>query len=142
MDGSGDETVTLMYSTRLNYTFVFTLDHSQQVLYWMNGSSSCYYTNYIESSNVNGLERKIVHSTSRLGSCSASYYLYSQGIDFFGGAVYSYSGYHNDIVKTVVDGTPTVFRYEYINYYMCYSIYTGMKVISCQRQLQGAYMYS
>ena len=141
MDGSHERT-TIPY---VEYTFVFTLDHSQQVLYWMNSSSGgCYYhTNYkLESSNVNGSGRRTVHNTSGIGSCSCYYYCRSQAIDFFGGAVYSYStSYISSIYKTVVDDTPTVHSYDYVSNYMCSSSHTGMKVISHQRQVQGMYAH-
>ena len=133
MDGSGERTII----DDLNYTFVFTLDHSQQVLYWMDSSTTCNYnTNYtLESSNVNGFGR----STHSLGSCCRHYYCHSQAIDFFGGAVYSYSGYFGDIFQTVVNDTPIIYRYD--GYYMCSSSHTGMKVISHQQQVQGMYAH-
>ena len=136
MDGSSEGTVVSLYNANVDYIFVFTLDYSQQMLYWMNSSDSCYY---IESSSVDGSGRRIVYNTSRPGSCSNSSYRYSQAIDFFRGAVYSYSRHRGDIVKTVVEHTYKIIRYSHVSRYICPSLYTysGMKVISPQRQLQG-----
>ena len=136
MDGSGDRTIVPIYNTS---SFVFTLDYDQQVLYWTNGSNLCYYINSIERSNDDESGIKMFHNTSRLGSCFSSYYYRSQAIDFFRGAVYSYSRY---ISKTVVEDTPTIYRYDCVSYYRCYSSHTGMKVISDQRQVQGVYVHN
>ena len=140
MDGSGVGTIVTLYSANDSYTFLFTLDYSQQMLYWVNTSSSCYYTNYIGTTSNTGTGRRIIYNTSMLGSCTNnSYYRYSQAIDFFGGAVYTYSRYHKDIFKAVVItfNTPKIVGYNNINWYMCNSTYTAMKVISPERQLQG-----
>lgn len=140
MDGSGVGTVVTLYSANDDYIFSFTLDYSQQMLYWVNSSSSCYYTNYIETTSITDSGRRIIYNTSMLGSCTNnSYYRYSQAIDFFGGAVYTYSRYHKDIFKAVVVtfNTHKIVRYNDVNWYMCNSTYTAMKVISPERQLQG-----
>ena len=143
MDGSDDRIVVTLNNTIVDYTFVFTLDYSQQMLYWMNSSDNCRYTNYIEGARVDGSGRRIVHNTTAsLGSCSYDGYYLSQAIDFFRGAVYSYSGYLFSIFKTVLEHTPQITRmFDRISWYMCYSphitVYTGMKVISSERQLQG-----
>ena len=138
MDGSGVGTVVPLYSANDDYTFPFTLDYSQQMLYWVNSSSSCYYT--IETASIDGSGRRIIYknNVSMFGSCTNnSYYHYSQAIDFFGGAVYTYLRYHKDIVKTVVENTPKIVTYDNVNWYVCNSTYTAMKVISPERQLQG-----
>ena len=128
MDGSGIRTVVSLYNAIFDYTFVFTLDYSQQMLYWMNGSNSCSYdTHHIGSANSDGSGKRILYS----------YYAYcsSIAIDFFGGAVYSRN--LNNIYKTEVDSIAKFV--DFINYHGCSSTYTGMKVISRQRQLQGIY---
>ena len=129
MDGSGVRTVVSLYSAKLNfdYTFVFTLDYSQQMLYWINGSNSCYYTHHIGSANSDGSGKRILYSHYT--------YCVSKTIDFFGGAVYSYRPNH--IYKTEVDSIPKLVSSIYTNNHGCFSTYTGMKVISRQRQLQG-----
>ena len=136
MDGSSDRTIVAY----VDYTFVFTLDYSQQVLYWMNSSINCYYrTNYkLEGSNVDGSGRR---TASGLDSCSCHYYCHSRAIDFFEGAVYSYSASYRDIFKTVVEDTPTIHSYDYVSNYMCGSSHAGMKVISRQQQVQGMYAH-
>ena len=133
MDGSGIGTVVSLY---LDYTIVFTLDYSQQMLYWMSGSDNCnnQYTNYIEISSVNGSGRRIVHDISNF-----CYYRRTQAVDFFGGAVYSYSIQHRNIFKTIMEHV-NITSFAYVDNYMSYSsyyMYSGMKVISSKRQLQG-----
>ena len=138
MDGSGETTVVLLNNPNIDYTFVFTMDYSRQMLYWMNGSNSCYYTNYIESSSINGSGRRTFYDTSHHYTsylCYYGYYRRTQAIDFFGGAIYSYSRY---LVKTEVElHSFNIIHFNYVNNYMCGSSYTGMKVISPERQLQG-----
>ena len=145
MDGSSVGTVVTLHSTSDNI-FLFTIDYSQHMLYWMNSiyySNSCYYTNYIETSNIHGSGRRIVYNESTLiGNCTNNSYYnnYSQAIDFFGGAIYTYS---RDIFKAVVVNTPKIVTYDSVNWYMCnFTYYTALKVISPERQLQGnCYMY-
>ena len=137
MDGSGVGTVVSLNNV---YTFVFTLDYSQQMLYWMNSRDSCYYTNYIESSSINGSGRRKFYDTSHRNSylCHYGYYHRTQAIDFFGGAIYSYSRRYNVLIKTEVElHSFNITHFNYVNYYMCGPSYTGMKVISSERQLQG-----
>ena len=140
MDGSGVGTVVLLNNTNTVHIFVHTLDYSQQILYWMNGSDSCFYTDYIGSSKVNGSERKITYGPSgNINRCHYGHYRQTQAIDFFGGAVYSYSRY--SIFKTEVGNVliDNITNLPYVNYYMCQFsyIYSGMKVISHERQPQG-----
>ena len=143
MDGTGVGTVVLLNNTNTVHIFVFTLDYSQQVLYWMNGSTNCYYTNYLESSKVDGSRRTIMydHDPSRYSSsgCYYGYYRQTQAIDFFGGAIYSYSRYYREIIKTEVGNVLNITNFPYVDYYMCQSsyMYSGMKVISHERQPQG-----
>ena len=141
MDGSSVRTVVSLNSANNAYLFVFTLDHSRQMLYWVNGSSNCYYTNYIESSRVDGSGRT-VHNTSMIGGCSYGYYYQSQTIDFFRGAVYSYSRYYRNILKatSLETAVPQNIWFSYVSNYMCSSssyIYSGMKVVNPEHQLQG-----
>ena len=147
MDGSNVGTVVLLNNANVAHTFAFTLDYSQQMLYWMNGSDNCYYTNYIGSSRVDGSGRRIAHDPSsnyyiNTGSnrCYYGYYYRTQAIDFFGGAIYSYSRRHYQIIKTKVGDVLNITHFPYVNYYMYQSspyMYTGMKVISPERQPQG-----
>ena len=130
MDGSFNSTV--LNTTSL---LVFTLDRSKQVLYWIQGRHSC----YLESSNTDGSNRSIVYNTTRNdGGCNGYYYMdsnYFQAMDFFGGAVYTFSpSYNRYIYKTATEGISNV---NYMHY-SCNS-YTalGMKVISRQRQIQS-----
>ena len=132
MDGSGNKTV--IKNTDWHHKLVFTLDISQQVLYWINGTRSC----YLQSSNTDGSGRRIAYNASyTYGRCPNYYYMHtSQAIDFFGGAVYSYSSYsYRYIHRTMIEGTPSISRYSY-NYYTCRSG-TSLKVISRERQLQS-----
>ena len=142
MDGSGVRTVvSLYYSTDDTNAFLFTIDYSEQMLYWWNDSNSCNYTSYIETSNIDGSDRRIIYNALTMdnGSCTnSSHYHYPQGIDFFGGAIYTYSRHHKIIFKAVVENTPKIVTYNNVNWYMCNSTqYTAMKVISPERQLQG-----
>ena len=143
MDGSGTRTViSLDNAYYVNYAFVFTLDYSQQMLFWViqNISDTCYYTSYIGSSNIEGTAIRIVHMNNilkRSHSCDLNYRHHSQAIDFFGGSVYSYSS-DLDILKIVLDDPPIIVRYDHVSSHMtCHPAYPGMKVISHQRQLQG-----
>ena len=147
MDGNGVGTVVLLNNTNIVHTFVFTLDYSQQMLYWMNGSDNCYYTNYIGSSTVDGSERRIAYDPSSnyysSNRCYYGFYRRTQAIDFLGGAIYSYSRRHHEIIKTKVGDILNITRFSYMNNYMCQSssyMYSGMKVISSERQLQGIYI--
>ena len=91
--------------------------------------------NYIQSSDINGSEIRIINSTSHTAEdCEYNFYFASQAIDFYGGAVYSYSRDRRKIFKTTVEGTPTILEYRYVSNYVCISTHTGMKVISHQRQ--------
>ena len=144
MDGSSVQTVVLLSNATIVQTFSFTLDYSQQMLYWMNGSDNCYYTNYIGSSMVDGSERRIAHDPSSnyysSNRCYYGYYHQTQAIDFFGGAIYSYSRRLYQIVKTKVGDVHNITHSPYVNYYMCRSspyMYSEMKVISPERQPQG-----
>jgi hypothetical protein len=145
MDGSGVRTVLMLNNSNIVNIFVFTLDYSRQMLYWMNGSDNCNYTNYIESSRVDGSERIITYdpSNSRYSSngCYYGFFYRTQAIDFFGGAIYSYSGYYHDIIKTEVGNVLNITNFPYIDYYMCqssyYNMHSGMKIISPERQPQG-----
>ena len=135
MDGSGNKTV--INNTDRHHKLVFTLDISQQVLYWINGTRSC----YLQSSNTDGSGRRIAYNASNTnrGGCPSYYYMHtSQAIDFFGGAVYSYSSYNYNrhIYRTMIEGTPSISRYSY-TYYTCRSGGTSLKVISRERQLQS-----
>ena len=138
MDGS-DVRAVVSLNKAINfydYTFVFTLDYSQQILYWMNGNDDCRYTSYIESSKVDGSGRRIVHSTSQLNVCSYGPYYRTQSIDFFRGALYSYSR-QGSMYRTVESSIHVV---GFLNWYMCHSsdMYSHrMKVLSPERQLQG-----
>ena len=141
MDGTGVGTIALLNNTNTVHIFVFTLDYSQQMLYWMNGSDSCNHTNYLESSKVEGSGRSITYDPSRhYRGCYNGYYRRTQAIDIFGGAIYSYSRHHRDIVKTEVGNVFSISDFPYVSNYMCessYYLYSGMKIISHERQLQG-----
>lgn len=134
MDGSFNSTV--LNSTSSYYKLAFTLDRSKQVLYWIRGPRSC----FLESSNTDGTNRSIVYNATRYdGRCSDYYYMYSyyfQSMDFFGGAVYTYSPYSNRVVyKTTTEGRSYITNVIYLNY-VCSSI-SEIKVVSRQRQLQS-----
>ena len=140
MDGSGVETVVLLINANIVHTFVFTLDYSQQMLYWMNSSDNCNYTNYIESSNVDGSGRRIAYDPSSHNRCYYGYYRQTQAIDFFGGTIYSYSGRSSRIIKTEMGNVLNITNFPYVGNYMCQSSYSGMKVISPEHQLQGIHI--
>ena len=143
MDGSNVGTVVLLNNANVVHTFAFTLDYSQQMLYWMNGSSNCYYTNYIGSSSADDSGRRITYDpSSNINSCYNHYYHRTQAIDFFGGAIYSYSRRYYQIIKSKVGDILNITRFPYVSNYMtlCQSssyMYSGMRVISPERQLQG-----
>ena len=142
MDGSGVGTVVLLNNIEVVHTFAFTLDYSQQMLYWMNSSNNCYYTIYIGSSSVDSSGRRISYDPySNVNYCYYGYYLQTQAIDFFGGAIYSYSSRdYYQIIKTKVGNILNITHFPYVSNYMCRSspyMYSGMKVISPERQLQG-----
>jgi hypothetical protein len=145
MDGSGIGTVVTLHSTGDN-PFLFTIDYSQRTIYikyWMNTvySNSCNYTNYIETSNIDGSGRRIVYNATLIRNCTNNSYDignhgHLQAIDFFGGAVYTYS---SGIFQAVVVDTRKIVTYDSVNWYMCNSTnYTALKVISPKRQLQGS----
>ena len=140
MDGSSNSTSTVLNSTYHNDKLVFTLDRSQQVLYWIRGLQSC----CLERSNSDGTNRSIVYCTGYYrGRCKNYYFMrspYFQAMDFFGGAVYTYSPHYNrHIYKTTAESRSNIASIN--NNYMSYicSSYSaqGMKVISRQRQLQS-----
>ena len=148
MDGSGVGTVVTLHSTGDN-SFLFTIDYLQQMLYWMNSvddnSNSCNYSKYIETSHTDGSgRRRIVYNASisaLVGNCTNNSYdnSHSRAIDFFGGAVYTYSG---GILQAVVVDTQTTVTYDSVKWYMCNSTnYTALKIISPKRQLQGNNYY-
>ena len=137
MDGSSNSTV--LNTTSSYYKLAFTLDRSKQVLYWISGPRSC----YLESSNTNGSNRSIVYNATRYdGRCNDYYYMYSyyfQSMDFFGGAVYTYSPYANRyIYRTTTDTRSYITNINFYMSYVCnsYSV-QEMKVVSRQRQLQS-----
>ena len=146
MDGR-DVKIVISLNSSIDYAFTFTLDYSQQLLYWIYYNiESCFYR--IESSSVNGgSERKTIHST--FPDCH-----YSDkpaiAIDFFKGAVYYssnmedvyryYSRYSDHTVfKITVEHTPKTTFFSYIRQYVCHVLntYSGIKIISPERQLQG-----
>ena len=129
MNGSGASTVL-----NITGTFVFTIDYTQQVFYWIIRNWRC-NNNIIGHANIDGSERReiVVRSDT---SCSNSFGYNPQAIDFFGGALYSFSNYNNKLFKIELEGETTVFTFDG-NYLSCRILYTGMKVISLQRQQQG-----
>ena len=114
-----------------NINISFTLDYAQQVLYWIRYDSCT-----LESaSSVDGSQRR-----SYSGYDQA--YCYTVAVDFFQGAIYSYSIHHKRIAKTMlpsVNGPLTISYYNHISSHMCssYPLYRKLKVISYQRQKQG-----
>ena len=135
MDGSGASTVL-----NITDTFVFTIDYTQQMLYWIieNGfSCSNNEQHIIGYSNVDGSERSQTVVTS---NCFLFGY-YPRAIDFFGGDLYSFSTNTFNIYKIIL-GEETIvntFDDDYIS--QCPASYTGMKVISDQRQQQGTKIF-
>ena len=137
MDGSGASTVL-----SITNVFVFTIDYTQQILYWIINSDVVYRCSNNEQhiigySNVDGSGRGQTVITS---NCFLFGYN-PQAIDFFRGSLYSYSGnYHFKIFKTnsIQEERETI-TFSFDGNYMseCSSSYTGMKVISDQRQQQG-----
>ena len=152
MDGRDVKTVISLNSS-IDYAFTFTLDYSQQLLYWIcYNIESCYYR--IESLSVNGgSERRTIHDMfsprCHYGDKPAI------AIDFFKGAVYYlsnmedvyyryYSGYSDHtIFKITVEHPPKITNFSYIRQYICHFLntYSGIKIISPERQLQGIAIY-
>ena len=134
MDGSSNSTIFNAYDK-----IVFTLDRSEQILYYIRGHQSC----YLESSNTDGSNRSIVYNARRYYDrrCNSYYYMYSYylAMDFFGGAVYTFSPYSNRYVyRTTAAGRSRISRItnNYMSY-ICGHSAQGMKVVSRQRQLQS-----
>ena len=144
MDGTGVGTVVLLNNTNTVHVFVFTLDYFQQILYWTNGSNICYYTNYIESSDIDGSGQSITYDPSSSSNrCYNGYYHRTQAIDFFGGDIYSYSRCRREIVKTEVGNVFKIKIFPNVSNYMCQSssyMYSGMKIISRECQPQGIHI--
>ena len=150
MDGSDIREVISLNSTITDYTsFIFTLDYSQQLLYWIYHTNGCYYT--IESSSTNdvGSEKTVLNYSTFSRGC---HYRDKQAIDFFRGALYhnfiTYFGYttsrrHQTIFKITAEETPKITRFNYTWRYICHvesrfsNMYSGIKVISPDHQLQG-----
>ena len=135
MDGSGSSIVIHNGYARSTYNLVFTLDHSQQVLYWINGTRYNYC--YLQKSNIDGSNQSIVYKTG----CSNyynHYYATQLDMDFFGGAVYTYSSYFGNIRATNTEGRPSIRSINSYRGYICnQQSFRGFKVISRQRQLQS-----
>ena len=145
MDGSGSRIVISSgYAGSNTYDLVFTLDHSQQVLYWINGTR--YNHCYLQRSNTDGSNRSIVRNATRYsGGCSYYYYRYystQSDIDFFCGAVYTYSPYYRYIQITNTEGRPYITTFSYRSYICSQRSFHGIKVISRQRQLQSMYIFN
>ena len=145
LDGRDVKTVISLNSSTIDYAFTFTLDYSQQLLYWIY-YESCYYR--IESSSVNGdsERRTIIHGTFSLGCHYGD--KPAIAIDFFKGAVYYssdmedvYRSRYTDhtIFKITVEHTQKRTSFSYIRQYVCHflNMYSGIKIISPERQLQG-----
>ena len=137
MDGSGSSIVISSgYAVRDTYDLVFTLDHSQQALYWINGTRNNHC--YLQKSNTDGSNRSIVYNaTQYYGGCSQYYYRYyytQPDIDFFDGAVYTYSPYYRFLQSITTEGRPS---FSYMHYICSHISFHGIKVISRQRQLQS-----
>ena len=137
MDGSSSSIVINSGYVGSSYDLVFTLDHSQQVLYWINGTR--YNHCYLQRSNTDGSNRSIVFNATEhySGGCSHYYHRYYStqlDMDFFGGAVYTHS-YYGDIQATNTEGIRTINSYRS---YLCnQQSFHGFKVISSQRQLRS-----
>ena len=127
MDGSGASTVL-----NITNTFVFTMDYSQQVLYWIIDNGHGCNSNeqhIIGYSNVDGSERNQIVVTS-----NCFLFGYPCAIDFFGGALYSFSINYYRIFKTLLGEETTTFTFDGGYMSQCSFSYRGMKVISDQRQ--------
>lgn len=128
MDGSANTTIQISMNL-----IAFTLDYVQQILYWM-GFDSC----TLESlSLINDSQRR---RTYNYESSRCDLYRYTVAIDFFEGAIYSYS--YETIAKIVVPNESRQFNissYDYLSGHMCSGsfLYSRLKVISHQRQKQG-----
>ena len=142
MDGSGSSIIVINNGyVGSTYDLVFTLDHSQQVLYWINGTrfNHC----YLQRSNSDGSNQSIVFNATAYysGGCSYYYHHYYStqlDMDFFGGAVYTYYSYYGDIQATNTEGIPYVRTINSYRSYICNQrSFHGFKVISRQRQLQS-----
>lgn len=128
MDGSAN--TTLQNSMNL---IAFTLDYVQQILYWM-GFGSCTLES-LSLINVSQRRRTYNYESSR-----CDLYRYAVAIDFFEGAIYSYS--YETIAKIVVPNESRQFNissYDYLSGHTCSGsiLYSKLKVISHQRQKQG-----
>ena len=140
MDGSGSSVVISSGYAYRTYDLVFTLDRSQQALYWINATR--YNHCYLQRSNTGGSNQSIVYNATRYtGGCSNYYYYYyttQLDIDFFGGAVYTYSPYYRYIQSTNTEGRPYIRTINNYRSYICsQNSFHGIKVISRQRQLQS-----
>ena len=147
MDGSGSSIVINNGYAGSTYDLVFTLDHSQQVLYWINGTRNSHC--YLQRSNTDGSNQSIVFNATRYSGGCSHYYNHTQAdyhhyystqpdMDFFGGAVYTYYPYYGYIQTTNTEGRPYVNTINSYRSYICnLRSFHGFKVISRQRQLQS-----
>ena len=149
MDGSGSSVVINSGYVGSTYDLVFTLDRSQQVIYWINGTR--YNHCYLQRSNTDGSNRSIVFDATRSWRCTHYYnYYYSTqpdyhqyysiqpDMDFFGGAVYTYYPYYGNMQATNTEGRSYIRTINSYSSYFCdQRSFHGFKVISRQRQLQS-----
>ena len=131
MDGKSN--TTILHHAFSYHHLAFTLDYVQHVLYWM-----IYERCTLESSSsVDGSNRRYYSRQDQA-------YCYTVAIDFFRGAIYSYSIHHKQIAKSMLpsENRPlTVSYYNYISNHMCssYPLYRQIKVVSYHRQKQGRF---
>ena len=143
MDGGGNSVVFTNDHSDNYFKLAFTLDRSEQALYWLNATRSrqC----YLQRSNIDGFNQSVVYNaTNYRGGCSRfysySYYTIPLAIDFYGGAVYTYSTYSRYYVYITNTTRRTHSNLNYMPY-TCrgYRSFQGIKVVSHQRQLQSKY---
>ena len=146
MDGSGSSIVISSgYIDSYTYDLAFTLDRSQQALYWINGTR--YNHCYLQRSNTDGSNRSIAfNATGYYGGCLYYYYrnYYSNppDIDFFDRAVYTSSGFYNQLRITNTDERSYAATFSYRSYICSRNSFHGIKVISREQQLQSMCIYA
>ena len=116
MDGKNR---TVIINTNVPVTHSLTLDYQHQILYWIDSDYRV-----LESSTVNGTNRKTIHSFLR--SNSLNFY----GISIFKDTLYL-SKHSNTIYRVNTSGQ----HFTSISVpHLCYKKYRQMKVFSEERQ--------
>ena len=107
-----------------------TLDYQEQVLYWGNGDSDDIFLSTIESSNVDGTNRRTIANDVLLDILS---------ITVFADKLYFTTGlFLNDIYTTNKSGGAYV---DILSQSLCGDVF-GMEVVAASRQVNGEWHHN